>query len=216
MSLSAPPCETLLREAAEWRLIGLLFEYPREGWRAEIAGLAAQVSDPVLIEAAREAGLHDGEGAYLAALGPGGVVSPRGAGHLPSQDPGRILADVTAFYEAFQYRPGVQEPADHVAVEAGFVGYLKLKEAFARARAAVEEAEVTAQAATAFRMQHLAVMAEPLARRLADTGPRGVALAAEALLARVGHAAPAMADCPTPRCDGPCQMDACGEASPAP
>jgi nitrate reductase assembly molybdenum cofactor insertion protein NarJ len=193
-----------LREAAEWRLIGLLFEYPKQGWREEVAGLAAQVTDPTLAEAATEAGLR-GAGAYLAALGPGGAVSPREGGYAPSQDPGRILADVTAFYEAFQYRPALQEPADHVAVEAGFVGYLKLKEAFARARDAAEEAEVAAQAATAFQMQHLAIMAEPLARRLAGTGPRCVALAAEALRERVGSATPAMADCPTPRCEGPCR-----------
>jgi nitrate reductase assembly molybdenum cofactor insertion protein NarJ len=186
MSLSAPPCETLLREAAEWRLIGLLFEYPTEGWREEVTGLAAQVTDPTLAEAAREADSRGG-GAYLAALGPGGAVSPREVGYAPAQDPGRILADVTAFYEAFQYRPCLQEPADHVAVAAGFVGYLKLKEAFACARAAAEDAEVAARAATAFRMQHLAIIAEPLARRLADTGPRCLALAAEALLARVGR-----------------------------
>jgi nitrate reductase assembly molybdenum cofactor insertion protein NarJ len=175
--------DRLLREAAEWRLIGLLFEYPRAGWSDEVAALASQVSDAALLAAAAEAGSHGG-GPYLATLGPGGAVPPREVGYR-LEDPGRILAELLAAYAAFGYRPDLSEPPDHVAMEAGFVGYLKFKEAFALARDAQEEAGLAAEAERAFLAEHLAVMAERLARRLAVAGPRVLALAGEALLHRV-------------------------------
>jgi nitrate reductase assembly molybdenum cofactor insertion protein NarJ len=212
--MSAPTAayEHVLRDAAEWRLLGLLFEYPREGWRDEVGGLLAEVADPVLRQAGLEASTSGRAGAYLALLGPGGTVSPREAGHAPLQDPGRILADIAAFYDAFQYRPRPEEPADHVAVQAGFLGYLKLKEAFARARAAADEAEMAAGAAETFRVRHLAVMAEPLARRLAGTEPGYLALAAEALLRRAGRPpAPAGCSAPAEACGRDCELEKCGD-----
>lgn len=213
--MTAPAvAESLLRDAAEWRLLGLLFEYPGAGWREEVGALLAEVADPVLRQAGQQARTSGRAGAYLAVLGPGGIVSPREAGHAPLQDPGRILADIAAFYDAFQYRPRAEEPADHVAVQAGFLGYLKLKEAFARARAAADEAEMAAGAAETFQARHLAVMAEPLARRLAEAGSGGyLALAADALWRRAGSPAAPAADMPgrRPACAGACDLDTCGE-----
>ena len=105
----------LLLEAARWRLLGLLFERPRDGWRAEVRGLAAEVDDPRLQTATNE--IADfGEGAYLAVLGPGGSVSPREVGYRPMGDPGKILSGLRTVYEAFGYRPRAEDPPDHVAV----------------------------------------------------------------------------------------------------
>jgi hypothetical protein len=103
-----------------------------------------------------------------------------------------------------------------VAVQAGFLGYLKLKEAFARARAAADEAEMAAGAAETFRARHLAVMAEPLARRLAEAGSGYLALAADALSRRAGSPAAPAADMAgrTPACAGERDLDTCGEEPP--
>lgn len=205
--------EDLLREAAEWRLMGLLFEYPREGWREELAALVSQVSDPALREAGQEARGDGHAGLYLAVLGPGGAVSPREVGYLPLQDPGRILADVTAFYEAFGYQPALTEPLDHVAAEAGFLGYLKLKEAFARSRDATEEAAVAAEAAESFLAEHLRNVAEPLSRRLATAAPRYLVLAGEALLRRARPSSGGNAAIPACSSSAACAT-ACGPVDP--
>jgi len=44
------------------------------------------------------------EGHYLALLGPGGPASPREAAYVGLGDPGRTLAELRAFYDAFAYR----------------------------------------------------------------------------------------------------------------
>lgn len=177
----------LLKEAAEWRLAGLLLERPREGWWQQVEGLAREVDDGGLRAAVEAARQEAREGTYLAVLGPGGAVSPREVGHRPMGDPGRILADITAFYQAFAFRPATEEAPDHVAVEAGFFGYLKLKEAYARACGDGEHAAVTATAAAQFLEAHLSTLAGSLARGLEPAGIRWLSLAARALLQRAGQ-----------------------------
>ena len=39
----------LLSEAAQWRLIGLLFECPDQEWLRTVSELAAETSDPMVI-----------------------------------------------------------------------------------------------------------------------------------------------------------------------
>jgi hypothetical protein len=99
-------------------------------------------------------------------------VSPREVAQRPASDPGQVLAELRAFYDAFAFHPRSEEPIDHAAFEAGFVGYLRLKQAFARARADGEAERTAAEAADAFLARHLALLAEPLARGLeqADAG----------------------------------------------
>jgi nitrate reductase assembly molybdenum cofactor insertion protein NarJ len=181
----APRVRDLLREALEWRLIGLLLERPRGRWWAEVATLANDCPDADLQEAARAA-VRAAEGPYLAALGPGGAVSPREAGHRETADPGHLLSEIAAFYRAFAYEPATEEPPDHVSVGAGFVGYLRLKQAYAAARGDAEAAEVTAEAARRFLASHLATCAEPIAEGLAAAGVPHLALASRALLRRTG------------------------------
>jgi hypothetical protein len=179
--------QSSLADAAEWRLLGLLFERPRPGWFEAVEALAAEVRDDALRAAALEARGAD-EGTYLRLLGPGGAVAAREAGYQTTGELGRVLADVAAFYEAFAFHPAAEDPFDHVAVQAGFAGYLRLKEAFARARSDEENAGTTARALERFVQDHLRVMAGPMARRLAGCAPSYLVRAAASLVKRAGDA----------------------------
>ncbi len=198
----------LLAEAAAWRLLGLLLERPREGWRDEVDALCQEARDAeaAAADAARE---EAGEALYLALLGPGGVISPREVAYRGMEDPGHILSDIKAFYQAFAYDPQAEEPPDHIAVEAGFLGYLCLKEAYARAGGHAENAEVAAQAAYRFRQGHLATLAWSLADRLERTEVRYLSLAARAMALRTGprpDTAPP-GEGPLPPCDDTCPLE---------
>jgi hypothetical protein len=99
---------------------------------------------------------------------------------------GYLLSELTACYDAFAYQPVTRESPDHVSVEAGFIGYLRLKEAYAVARGDDEQAAVTAEAAATFVREHLSALAEPLAATLDASGLAYLAEAARALANRVG------------------------------
>jgi nitrate reductase assembly molybdenum cofactor insertion protein NarJ len=185
-AITDPRVQAHLGEATAWRLLGLLFERPRDGWREEVESLRPAVRDADIaaaVEAAREEAT---EGLYLAVLGPGGLASPREVAYRGMRDPGQILSDILAFHEAFAFRPEVEEPPDHVAVEAGFLGYLCLKQAYARLRGSADDAEIAAQAVARFCEEHLSSLAWPLADRLEKTGVQYLALAARALSCRTG------------------------------
>lgn len=185
-AIADPRIQELLDEATAWRLLGLLFERPREDWRQEVESLRPAVRDADIaaaVEAAREEAT---EGLYLAVLGPGGLASPREVASRGMGDPGQILSDILAFHKAFAFRPEAEEPPDHVAVEAGFLGYLCLKQAYARMRGNEGEAEIAAQAAAHFCEEHLSSLAWPLADRLEKTGVRYLALAGRALARLTG------------------------------
>jgi hypothetical protein len=187
-----------LRAAAEWRLLALLFSRPRQGWEEEVAALAGEAGQP--LREAAEASRGAGEGTYHAILGAGGLASPREAGHDGWLDPGRILADLTARYQAFGFASAAEEPDDHLAVECDFVSYLYLKEVYARAREATESVEVTRQAREKFLGDHLAVAGHGLARKLPEGAPAYLALAARALAARLPAPPPVPEGC-GPACD---------------
>ena len=171
-----------IAEAARWRLAGLLLERPRAGWLDEVRALADEVDDAAL-RAAAEAAREASEGDYLALLGPGGAVPAREVGYRAGRDPGWLLADVARFYEAFAYRPRAEDPADHFAVEAGFVGYLWLKEALARSAGEHDAADVTAEARRVFVAEHLTGVAQAFARALVGAGDGSHLAAAAAVVA---------------------------------
>lgn len=184
--MSPPAVQDLLRASASWRLLGLLFERPREGWVTDVEALASIIDADDLRHAASHAGEVD-EGAYLRWLGPGAPASPRGVAYRGWEDPGRVLADLATFYDAFAFRPRAEDPPDHVSVLAGFVGYLWLKEAYAAQCGREEEAHLTAEARGKFSGEHLRPLAGPLLRKLAAAGaPALWELAAAALVRRVG------------------------------
>lgn len=179
--------EDLLRDAQAWLLISRLLERPRGRWHDDVRALGEAISDPVLKEAVQQTeGIEDGD--YLDAFGPSGVVSPREAAHGGMRDPGHLLADLQAAYEAFAYRPRMEEPLDHIATEAGFVGYLHLKEAFAHANGDQEHANVCSETARRFVDDHIRGAATAIAERLAGCPTPHLFLAANALVARVGPA----------------------------
>ncbi|MBI5434150.1 MAG: molecular chaperone TorD family protein [Planctomycetes bacterium] len=180
-----PRAVELLREARDWRLISLLFERPRDEWWAEVAKLSLGCVDVELLRAAELASSAT-EGDYLEWLGPAGIVSPREAGYRKTTDPARLLAEVHAYYAAFAYQPRAEDPPDHVAVEAGFLGWLCLKEAYARADENSESASVTRDAKRDFIALHLACVAHGVARRFEATEGCHLAHAARALVARAG------------------------------
>lgn len=187
-TVADPRLHEWLRQATEWRLLSLLFERPRAGWWEEVEGLCREVLDPEIEAAATAARGEASEGLYLALLGPGGPVSAREVSYRGMEDPGRLLADIEAFYQAFAFSPRTEEAPDHLSVEAGFLGYLYLclKAAYARARGNDEEAEVAAQASAKFREAHLSTFAWAVAERLEATNVRYLTLAANALAARSG------------------------------
>jgi nitrate reductase assembly molybdenum cofactor insertion protein NarJ len=211
-TLAGPRLQELLSEAAAWRLLGLLLERPRGGWREEVESLSREIHDPEItaaLEAARE---EASEGLYLALLGPGGVISPREVSYRGMNDPGQVLSDIKAFFEAFAFHPETEEAPDHLAVEAGFLGYLTLKEAYARARGNEEEAAIVSQALARFREEHLCTLAWPLADRLEKTDAQYLSLAARALARRAGPrpAAHPAGKGPLPQCVPDCPLE-CGQ-----
>lgn len=188
-----PRTHALLRQAAEWRLIGLLFECPADAWRDDIVALARDIDDPLLGSAAAHALEEADEGLYHSTFGPGGPAPPREVTYVTAIQLGSLLSELRAFYDAFAYRPAAREAPDHVSVEAGFIGYLLLKQAYAVARGDEEQASVAAEAATTFMREHLAMLAEPLAATLDASGLEYLAEAARALATRAGPPPSAMA-----------------------
>lgn len=185
------PADTALGEAAAWRLLGLLFERPRAGWWEEVEAVGREVDDAELKEAAAAAAVGATEAAHLAVFGPAGAVSPREVAYRGLEDPARVLSDLVAFYEAFAYRPASEEPPDHVSVEAGFLGFLKLKEAYARSCRDLEAARAASAAFERFAREHMGPFARALREKLGDApaAERLHFVAASALVARLGRAA---------------------------
>lgn len=176
-----------MADALNWRLIGLLLERPRSGWLEEAETLAAETRDKQLKDAVRAA-RGATEGTYLSLFAEGGFVSPRETTWRHREDPGQILADIAGFYEAFAFRPRAEDPLDHVAVEAGFIGYLCLKEARAIAHGDAESAATTASARRRFIADHLGHFAEEWASRVSATGVPHLSAAAEAIaVSRIGQ-----------------------------
>lgn len=176
----------LLREAAEWRLLGLLFECPSPTWREQVAALATEISDADLRAAAQAAQREAGEGLYHSIFGPGGPAPGREISYRDWTQPGYLLSELTSYYDAFAYQSKIVEAPDHIAVETGFIAYLKLKEAYAESIGDTEYAAVTREAAERFINEHLSAMTEPMARSLEYSSVEYLALAGKALLARVG------------------------------
>jgi nitrate reductase assembly molybdenum cofactor insertion protein NarJ len=176
----------LAREAAEWRLLSLLFECPRELWKLQISALAQEVADPDLKSAVEHGCQEADEGLFHYAFGPGGPAPVREATYHLSVELGYLMSELQAFYNAFAFRPRTAEAPDHVSVEVGFVAYLKLKKLFAL-RCGDENAAATASESTQrFVQEHLANIAQPLSDRLQESGITYLAKAASALSRRVG------------------------------
>ncbi len=160
----------LVAQAAAWRLASLLLECPRNGWINEVERLSCEISDARLSSSATRASEGTEEN-YHRLFGPGGAVSPREASYCGFEDPGRLMAELAAFYGAFSFQPRREEPLDHVSVEAGFLGYLFLKEAYARIQEDSQAAEITRSARERFTNEHVGRCAQGMIQRLSDVSP---------------------------------------------
>jgi nitrate reductase assembly molybdenum cofactor insertion protein NarJ len=154
----------LVAQAAAWRLVSLLLERPRESWQREIKALSVEINNPSLLSSAQES-VAAAEEAYQKLFGPGGVVSPREVSYSGFEDPGKLMAELQAFYNAFAFQPHREEAVDHISVQASFVGYLFLKEAYARMQQAEEQAETTKRARERFLKEHVSRCARGMAAR---------------------------------------------------
>ncbi len=176
----------LLNEAAEWRLISLLFDCPQDDWFSQVSQLGEQVHDKELSKAARAAQKEASEGFFHSIFGPGGPAPGREVSYRSWVEPGQMLSELSAYYDAFGFKTKTNEVPDHIAVEAGFVGYMRLKELYARECGDDQNAEITADAAAAFIDDHLSKYSEKMNALLAGSGIEYLELAGEALFARVG------------------------------
>ncbi len=201
--------EHLLAEATDWRMLGLLLSCPRSGWLQELDSLAATSEDQQLQQATAAARDEADESAYHTIFGPGGPAAAREVSYQRSSFTGRFLAELKEAYAAFAYESTIGEAPDHVATQADFVGYLRLKEAYARAQDNTEQAELTARTAQRIIMDHLALIAEPLVEILQNSGFRYLALAATALYQRVGPA-PTLPAAEPPDYESLVPLDPCG------
>jgi nitrate reductase assembly molybdenum cofactor insertion protein NarJ len=98
-----------------------------------------------------------------------------------------MLSELSSFYDAFSFKPITNEVPDHVAVETGFVAYLRMKEAFALDSCDTESAEITAEAAKTFVSEHLSKYAEQMSKILNSSGIEYLSLAGAALFKRAGR-----------------------------
>lgn len=181
-----PGVVEVLREAAAWRLLGRLFECPSGAWQDDIAVLDRELGDDHLHAAVEAALTEASEGLYHSVFGPGGPAPPREVTYHDALELGSVMSAVTGCYGAFAYRPATTEPPDHVAVEIGFLAYLRAKQAFSLMAGDTERAQITAEAADRFREGHLALVAGRLARVLATAPASYLAMAGRMLRARVG------------------------------
>ena len=78
-----------------------------------------------------------------------------------------MLAELNSFYDAFSYKPTTNEVPDHVAVETGFVAYLRLKELYALESGDTVLVVQEYQAATSAEMEQ---MSAPVLRALEERG----------------------------------------------
>ncbi len=176
----------LLAEAAEWRLISLLFDCPSNDWLRQVEDLAGPVTDKKLKRAAKAAQKEASEGLFHSIFGPGGPAPGREVSYRGWVQPGYMLAELNSFYDAFSYKPTTNEVPDHVAVETGFVAFLRLKELYALENGDIENADVTSKASITFVENHISKYAERLSKLLAASGISYLKLAGASLFDRVG------------------------------
>jgi hypothetical protein len=175
----------LLQQATQWRLIALLLSRPDAGWAEQVLALSEESRDENLRLAAQAAPAMASASLYDTTFGPGGPAAPREVSYRACLD-ANFLAQLTGLYRAFAYDHGSGEAPDHVAVQAGFIAYLALKQVYAQSCGDAEQADAAAGAARLVIDEHLGVMALPLAKSLQASGIDYLARASDALLQRVG------------------------------
>jgi TorA maturation chaperone TorD len=160
-----------LEQAAAHRVLSIFFSTPSDDLLAELRTLAPEVPDDLADAAARasRASARDLQGLYHRVLGPSGRVPDSECAYdvNTAGGSGPLIADLAAFYRAFAYDAG-GAPAEQIATELGFLGWLSLKSAYARVEASSAHMERVDQARRAFLRDHLGRWAMPFLDRLED------------------------------------------------
>jgi TorA maturation chaperone TorD len=177
---------TLLRDATEWRLLSRLLDCPSPEWRDDISRLSEDAHSSPLKAMVQSAQAQASEGLYHSVFGPGGPAPPREASYHASVELGSLLSAIAGAYAAFAYQPETDEPVDHIAVETGFIAYLRLKEAYAFAAGDDAAAGLAQRTAERFLTDHIAVSAHTLAELLANSGIDYLARASAMVAERSG------------------------------
>lgn len=181
-----PRVKELLDEASQWRLYGLLFEYPTKAWRENLEALLPSLHSAELRSIAQAALEQSSEGLHFTLFGPAGSVPAREVTYQGGVQFGYLMAELSAYYEAFGYEPQVDEAADHLAVQLGFLAFLKLKQAHAVLDGQDEAAQLTGEAFSNFLREHIAAQAEPVVKALEDFAPNYLTCAGKLILAHAG------------------------------
>ena len=181
-----PAVQNLLAQAAEWHALGMLFQCPSPAWKQQLANLRQEIVEPDVIRAMELAVVDASEGAFHSILGPGGPAPAREVSYRDMIQLGYLMSELSTYYDAFEFRPATSEAPDHISVEAGFIGFLRLKEAYALADGDQERASIAREAAERFRREHLSYVAEPLSSALDHSGEPYLEQAGRALLRRTG------------------------------
>ncbi len=181
-----PAVRNLLVDAAAWHALEMLFQCPSPEWKRRLGDLRLEVSEPDLANAMDWAVEEASEGIFHWILGPGGPAPAREVSYRDMVQLGYLMSELTTYYDAFDFQPVTKEAPDHISVEAGFMGFLRLKEAYALACGDEERASIARQAAEHFLREHISYIAEPLSAALDHSGERYLEQAGRALLRRAG------------------------------
>ena len=171
-----------LTRAVNWRFAATLFQEPALARANELQTLVALFPPAQMASAAplvAESNVrNDG---YFSVLGPGGCAATESAYDLAAMaNRGPLIAEVSAFYEAFAYPPRLTSDLapDHIVVELDFLGFLALKVAYALFEGRDEEREIAERAYLDFRDRHPRFWLEGLRDRLQEAEAEPFARAA--------------------------------------
>lgn len=219
MSSAAAPSPELTRHlerAAEWRLMAQIFSYPDEGWAARMQLLFDCIGDERVAALGRAALREASAGLWMRLFGPAGPVRTRAVAWEGGLQPGYLLAELAAYYEAFGYEPPASGPPDQLAVLLDFAAWMELKLAYACVRDDRESMEVTARSLETFLARFVAAVAWRVFRQMENGEPEFFAAAARLAAERAGpeprrrgwtpDAWPDAAPCDEGGCGGPAEI----------
>ena len=171
-----------LERAACWRFGSLLFQEPAAPRTAELQALVPSLPAVHRAEAAALAGEQGVRSErYYSVLGPCGCPAAESSyDRAAMANRGPLIAEVSAFYEAFAYPPRLTADLvpDHVAIELDFLGFLALKIAFALHEAQDDDRDIAGKAFFEFLKNHPGYWMDALRDRLHAAGADTFARAA--------------------------------------
>jgi hypothetical protein len=173
MSSAAAPSPELVHHmeaAAHWRLLGQVFSYPGSGWAGRIELLIECLREERYAELARAALRGSSPELWMRLFGPAGPVRTRAVAWLGGIQPGYLLAELSAFYEAFGFEPPAGCAPDQLPALLDFAAWLELKLAYACVQRDGERVEVTQRALKTFLERFVAPLAWPVYRQLEGCG----------------------------------------------